>query len=128
MSRRAKRPDTGPRGTPMLGLAECLQSDTFWRMAHTVILSATFRRWMSALRDRQAQARIAVRLDRVAEGNFGDYRSVGQGVSELRIHVAQGYRVYYTVRDQTVEILLCGGEKASQQQDIRRAQHLARAL
>ena len=97
-------------------------------MAYTVIMSETFRRWMRALRDRQAQARIAVRLDRIVDGNFGDHRSVGQGVSELRINVAQGYRVYYTIRDTTVVILLRGGDKASQQQDIQRAQHMARAL
>jgi len=95
---------------------------------YTVIVSETCRRWLRALRDRQAQARIAVRLDRVAEGNFGDHRSVGQGVSELRTNVAQGYRVYYTVRDQTVVLLLCGGDKASQQQDIHRAQQMAREL
>ena len=97
-------------------------------MAYTVTMSDTFRRWMRALRDRQAQARIAVRIDRVQEGNFGDHRSVGQGVSELRINVAQGYRVYYTIRDKTLVLLLCGGDKASQQQDIQRAQHMARTL
>ena len=91
-------------------------------------MSDTFRRWMRELRDRQAQARIAVRIDRVQEGNFGDHRSVGQGVSELRINVAQGYRVYYTIRDKTLVLLLCGGDKASQQQDIQRAQHMARTL
>ena len=94
-------------------------------MPYTVIVSETFRRWLRALRDHQAQARIAVRLDRVAEGNFGDHRSVGQGVSELRINVGQGYRVYYTIRDKTVVLLLCGGDKASQQQDIHRAQQMA---
>ena len=97
-------------------------------MAYTVTMSDTFRRWMRELRDRQAQARIAVRIDRVQEGNFGDHRSVGQGVSELRINVAQGYRVYYTIRDKTLVLLLCGGDKASQQQDIQRAQHMARVL
>ncbi|MCE2487079.1 MAG: type II toxin-antitoxin system RelE/ParE family toxin [Desulfurellaceae bacterium] len=97
-------------------------------MAYTVIMSETFRRWMRALRNRQAQARLAVRLDRVADGNFGDHRSVGQRVSELRINVAQGYRVYYTIRDKTLVILLCGGDKASQQQDIHRAQQMEREL
>lgn len=87
--------------------------DTFRSMAYTVIMSETFRRWMKALRDRQAQARIAVRLDRAADGNFGGHRSVGQGVSELRINVAQCYRVYYTIRDTTLVILLCGDDKAS---------------
>ena len=61
-------------------------------------MSEAFRRWLRALRDRRAQARITVRLDRVADGNFGDHRSVGQGVNELRINAAQGYRVYYTIR------------------------------
>ena len=98
------------------------------KVPYTVIVSEPFRRWLRALRDRQAQARIAVRLDRMADGNFGDHRSVGQGVSELRINVAQGYRVYYTIRDQTVVLLLCGGDKASQQQDIHRAQQMAREL
>ena len=97
-------------------------------MPYTVIVSETFRRWLRSLRDRQAQARIAVRLDRVAEGNFGDHCSVGQGVSELRINVGQGYRVYYTIRDKTVVLLLCGGDKASQQQDIHRAQQMAHEL
>ena len=83
-------------------------------MPYTVIVSEAFHRWLRALRDRQAQARIAVRLDRVAEGNFGDHRSVGQGVSELRINVAQDYRVYCTIRDQTVVLLLCSSDKASQ--------------
>lgn len=97
-------------------------------MTYTVTQSETFRRWIRALRDRQAQARIAVRLDRVADGNFGDHRSVGQGVSELRVNVAQGYRVYYTIRDKALVLLLCGGDKASQQQDIHRAQRMARTL
>ena len=97
-------------------------------MPYMVIVSETFHRWLRALRDRQAQARIAVRLDRVSEGNFGDHRSVGQGVSELRINVGQGYRVYYTIRDKTVVLLLCGGDKASQQQDIHRAHQMAREL
>ncbi len=92
--------------------------DTFRSMAYTVIMSETFRRWMKALRDRQAQARIAVHLDRAADGNFGDHRSVGQGVSELRINVAQCYRVYYTIRDTTLVILLY----------IHRALRMARAL
>ena len=82
-------------------------------------------RWLRRLRDRRAQAQILVRIDRVEDGNFGDHRSVGGGVSELRIDVGQGYRIYYTIRQQQVVILLCGGDKASQQQDIRRARQMA---
>ena len=118
----------GGSGPPRSYLAICIQLYTILSMVYTVTMSETFRRWMRALRDRQAQARIAVRIDRVQEGNFGDHRSVGQGVSELRINVAQGYRVYYTIRDTTLVLLLCGGDKASQQQDIQRAQHMARTL
>lgn len=87
--------------------------------------SSTFRRWLKELRDKQAQARIAVRIDRVEEGNFGDYRSVGQGVSEIRVHVGKGYRIYYTIRDNTAVVLLCGGDKSSQRRDIRRAHQMA---
>ena len=92
---------------------------------YEVVRSYEFLRWLRRLRDRQAQARILVRIDRVEEGNFGDHRSVGGGVSELRIDVGQGYRIYYTIRQQRVVILLCGGDKASQQRDIRRAQRMA---
>ena len=94
-------------------------------MPYQVVQSSTFRRWLKELRDKQAQARIAVRIDRVEEGNFGDYRSVGQGVSEIRVHVGKGYRIYYTIRDNTAVVLLCGGDKSSQRRDIRRAHQMA---
>ena len=82
-------------------------------------------RWLTRLRDKRAQAQILVRIDRVEEGTFGDHRSVGGGVSELRVNVGQGYRIYYTIRQQRVVILLCGGDKTSQQRDVRRAQQMA---
>ncbi len=95
---------------------------------YEVIKSATFLNWLKGLRDRNARARIAVRIDRIEEGNFGDHRSVGGGVSEVRVNVGQGYRIYYTVRNRTVVILLCGGDKASQRQDIRRARQMESEL
>ncbi len=95
---------------------------------YEVIKSAAFLNWLEGLRDRNAQARIAIRIDRIEEGNFGDYRSVGSGVSEIRVNVGQGYRIYYTVRSRTVVILLCGGDKSSQRRDIRRAQRMANEL
>ena len=95
---------------------------------YEVVKSSRFLRWLRRLRDKQAQARILVRIDRVEEGNFGDHRSVGGGVSELRVNVGQGYRIYYTIRQQRVVILLCGGDKTSQQMDIRRAQQMASEL
>ena len=97
-------------------------------MNYRVIQSGTFRRWLKGLRDRRAQARIAVRIDRAEEGNFGDHQSVGQGVSEMRVHVGKGYRVYYTIRGNTAMILLCGGDKSSQRRDIERAHQMAREL
>ena len=93
-----------------------------------VVKGERFLRWLTRLRDRRAQALILVRIDRMEEGNFGDHRSVGGGVSELRVNVGQGYRIYYTIRQQRVVILLCGGDKTSQQRDIRRAQQMARDI
>ena len=93
-----------------------------------LLYTEVFERWLKRLRDQRVKASIVVRLRRIEEGNLGDHRSVGGGVSELRISVGQGYRVYYTVRRATVVVLLCGGAKSSQQRDIRRAQQLAAAL
>ena len=97
-------------------------------MRYEVVKSDRFSRWLTRLRDKRAQAHIQVRIDRVEEGNFGDYGSVGGGVSELRVDVGQGYRIYYTIRRQRVVILLCGGDKASQRRDIRRARQMAREI
>ena len=97
-------------------------------MRYEVVQSDGFLRWLTRLRDKRAQAQILIRIDRVGEGNFGDHGSVGGGVSELRVNVGQGYRIYYTIRQQRVVILLCGGDKASQQRDIRRAQQIASSL
>ena len=89
---------------------------------------ATFLYWLKGLRDRNARARIAVRIDRIEDGNFGDHRSVGGGVSEIRVNVGQGYRIYYTIRNRTVVILLCGGDKSSQRRDISRARQMESEL
>ena len=77
-------------------------------MEYTIQYSDTFARWLRSLKDIRAKQKIKVRLDRVLEGNFGDHKSVGSGVSELRILYGAGYRVYYTVRNNTVVFLLCG--------------------
>ena len=94
----------------------------------TVTCAEPFERWLKKLRDRRARIAIASRVERIEDGNFGDHHIVGGGVSELRINVGQGYRVYYTIRNSTLVILLCGGDKSSQQKDIRRAQQMATAL
>ena len=83
-----------------------------------------FTEWLNAQRDKLAQARIRVRLRQVQAGNFGDVEPVGDGVSELRIHVGAGYRVYFGRRGKAMVILLCGGDKGSQAADIKRAKEL----
>ena len=90
-----------------------------------LIRSATFDRWLSGLRDRRAVARITARLDRFASGNPGDTQPVGNGVSELRINYGPGYRVYFIQRGPVLIILLCGGDKSSQDRDIKQAKVLA---
>jgi putative addiction module killer protein len=90
-----------------------------------LIQSAAFATWLAALRDREANARILARLDRVRLGNFGDTRSVGGGVFELRVDHGPGYRLYYARRGLTVVLLLVGGDKSTQAADIARAQAMA---
>ncbi|MEY4730724.1 MAG: hypothetical protein RL020_1882 [Pseudomonadota bacterium] len=77
--------------------------------------------WLASLRDKQAQAKMRVRLKRLEAGIFGDCESVGEGVQELREHLGAGYRVYFGRHGQTVVILLCGGSKKSQTSDIKAA-------
>ena len=81
-----------------------------------------FTRWILALRDRQIADRILRRIARIQIGNFGDFRSIGGGVQELRIPIGPGIRVYFGRQSETVVILLCGGDKRSQRRDIQRAQ------
>ena len=85
-----------------------------------------FRKWRTRLRDQRARALIASRLDRLAFGNAGDVRPVGEGVSELRIDCGPGYRVYFRQRGNTIALLLCGGDKRTQDRDIKTAKRLAK--
>ena len=87
-----------------------------------------YAKWLDGLRDARARARVLVRVERLAAGNPGDVRSVGEGVSELRINYGPGYRVYYKQRGRSVVVLLAGGDKRSQDDDIAAALHLARNL
>ena len=77
--------------------------------------------WLNNLKDKRAKAKILIRLDRLLLGNFGDTKSVGQGVSELRINEGKGYRLYYGREGNKLVILLCGGDKMTQQSDIKLA-------
>src|SRR5580658_1484513 len=83
-----------------------------------------FDEWFNSIRDKRMQAAVDARLARVRAGNFGDCKSVGGGVFELRVSLGPGLRVYYGRHDQEVVVLLGGGDKRSQQRDIRRAQQL----
>ena len=93
-----------------------------------IIASDVYTRWLGRLRDREARSRIANRILRLAEGNPGDVAPVGRGISELRINYGPGYRVYYVRRGQRLIILLAGGDKDTQQQDIAVARRLAREI
>lgn len=87
-----------------------------------------FARWLAGLNDRLAAKRITQRIVRVQGGLFGDAKPVGEGISELRVDHGPGYRVYFIKRGMTVIVLLCGGDKRSQQHDIALAKVLAREL
>ncbi len=88
----------------------------------------TYAKWFHALRDRQACARIDIRIRRLSLGNLGDVKPVGEGVSELRVDYGPGYRVYFMRRGQEMVILLAGGNKRTQKADIKSAIQLAAAL
>lgn len=88
----------------------------------------TFANWLDSLRDARARARVLVRVERLAAGNPGDVRPVGEGVSELRTAYGPGYRVYFKKQDRTIIVLLAGGDKRSQSDDVRTALRLARNL
>lgn len=91
-----------------------------------VLQREDFRAWVAKLRDLRARIAIGRRLERMQAGNFGDVKPVGAGVYEARIDVGPGYRVYFVRRDGQVIIVLAGGDKSTQDKDIRRAQELAK--
>jgi putative addiction module killer protein len=90
-----------------------------------IVRSDTFDGWLRGLRDRQARARILVRIDRLAAGNPGDIKPVGSGVSEIRIDYGPGYRLYLMQKGTVLVVLLAGGEKSTQAADIARAKAIA---
>jgi putative addiction module killer protein len=104
--------------------------DICWLVAYTLHMPTVtrtdeFSGWLKGLRDIRARAKILARIDRLELGNPGDVAPVGEGVSELRIHYGPGYRVYIVQRGEEAVILLCGGDKSSQEADIARAKKLA---
>lgn len=95
---------------------------------YTVRQTPEFQVWLDGLTDRRAQARITARLRQVEFGNLGDWKSVGDKVSELRVDVGPGYRLYFTHRRNVIIVMLAGGDKSSQKRDINRAQRIAGEL
>ena len=91
-----------------------------------MVRSETFDRWLRKLKDRRAAARVLVRIDRLAGGNPGDVKPVGEGISELRINYGPGYRVYYLQEGDELILLLCGGDKSTQDDDIKNAKRIAK--
>lgn len=90
----------------------------------TVLQTEVFRDWLDALTDTRAQLRIAARLRLAEAGNLGDWKSLGDGLSEMRVDVGPGYRLYFTRRQNVLIVMLAGGDKSSQSRDIKRAQKL----
>jgi putative addiction module killer protein len=93
-----------------------------------VLTTDEFDRWLSDLADERARTKIASRVARLRFGNAGDAKPVGEGVSEMRVHHGPGYRVYYKQTNKTIIVILCGGDKSTQEKDVRRAKKMAAEL
>jgi putative addiction module killer protein len=95
---------------------------------NTFLRTPQFDNWLKQLRDQVAKARILTRIRSAEAGNFGDCEPVGDGISEMRIHVGPGYRLYFCRRGKVVYLLLCGGNKSSQKRDIKESKAILREL
>jgi putative addiction module killer protein len=96
------------------------------KMPYIVEQTELFEKWHESVKDQKAKIAIARRIERAEHGNLGDAKTLGNGISEMRIDIGAGYRVYFTVRGKVVVILLAGGTKSSQQSDIKKAIELAK--
>ena len=97
-------------------------------MNYEIETTGIFDKWLKKLRDRKAVLAITSRLDRAIIGNFGDVVPVGEGVSEMRIFIGQGYRLYYVIRNRRVILMLCGGDKTTQEKDIKKAKKISKTI
>lgn len=95
---------------------------------YEVLATTVYAKWFASLRDRTTKARIVTRILNLGDGNFGDTKPLGGKVHELRLHFGPGYRVYFTRRGERIILLLCGGDKGSQQRDIVRAKQIEAEL
>jgi len=94
----------------------------------TVRETENFKKWIRCLKDKVTQSIITARIRRISAGNFGDVRSVGENIFELRIDYGPGFRVYYTQKGREIVILLCGGDKSTQKRDVETAKEIAKNL
>ncbi|WP_339138759.1 MAG: type II toxin-antitoxin system RelE/ParE family toxin [Candidatus Electrothrix sp. GW3-4] len=97
-------------------------------LIYEIETTPAFDKWLKKLRDRKAVLAVAARLDRAKLGNFGDVKSVGGEISEMRIFVGPGYRLYYVIQDGRIILLLCGGNKSTQERDIKKAKNMVKQL
>jgi len=97
-------------------------------MKYEIITTNIFDKWFVSIKNKQYRARIFTRFDNVQRGNFGDCKNIGRNLFELRFFFGPGYRVYYMIKDKSVVFLLCGGDKSSQQKDIKRAKEIITEL
>lgn len=89
-----------------------------------VLATAVYKKWLKRIKDNLTLSIISARTDRLKDGNFGDAKPVGEGVFELRIHYGPGYRIYFTRQGETIVLLLCGGDKSTQEKDIKKAREM----
>jgi putative addiction module killer protein len=97
-------------------------------MSYIIQQTESFEKWYELVKDQKAKIAIARRIERAENGNLGDAKTLGNGISEMRIDVGAGYRVYFTLREKVIVILLAGGTKSSQQSDIKKAINLAKEI
>ncbi|WP_260961789.1 type II toxin-antitoxin system RelE/ParE family toxin [Pseudomonas citri] len=97
-------------------------------MNYLIQQTSTFLQWHASVRDLRAKIAIARRIDRASTGNLGDFKTLGEGISEMRVDIGAGYRIYFTQRKGVIIVLLAGGNKSSQAVDIRRAKKMAKEV
>ena len=97
-------------------------------MQYTIEKTDEFNAWQNAMKDRLAKQMVSIRIMRAEQGNFGKHKSLRNGVSEMKIDIGKGYRVYYTIRQQKIILLLLGGDKSTQDEDIKKAIKIAEQI
>lgn len=105
-------------------LTFCLLKDTVVHMEYEIRQAAEFKKWFSKVKDKSVRIKFLARLARVENGNFGDHKQLSHNLYELRFRTGPGYRIYYTIQENIIVLLLTGGDKSSQKKDIKRASDL----